>query len=374
MRVALLLVLASACGPGLASKDTKVAAGNDLAAALTDVAKMTALLRSGVVNGGLWFEDASCADKFTGGEVAAELRSEFARCLVGLKLKPSTRKDALGDVVVLTYPPGFELEARLVQNLDQPTALTWIGYASKREKDALPSISGEALEGLRVAGDRNGPVDAAVGDTFERSAISHDTPDPTSVDPAKKFAFSWLKICLDETGVIDDVDPFLNTSTEAEAAFVSAAKQWKFRPFTIGGQPMPVCAMTRLVYPPAASSEPEVLPMPPPPSRSKKRPRMLTSSKLIEARRIAGTKLIVPDDSTKMEIQRAGASRLEGTFRVCVDDTGVVESVLPIKSTGISTYDSLLIGHMRRWRYSPFKIDDEAVPVCTYVTFIYSQR
>lgn len=54
MRVAWLLVLASACGPGLAGKDTKVAAGNELAAAVNDVAKMTALLR----NGGLWFDDS----------------------------------------------------------------------------------------------------------------------------------------------------------------------------------------------------------------------------------------------------------------------------------------------------------------------------
>lgn len=374
MRVALWVLFLNACGPGLNAKATKSAARDALIAATTDVGKMTALLGKGVVNGGVWFEDASCASRFPEGEVPPTLRGEFARCLVGLRLEPSTRTDALGDVEVLTYGPGFELEARVAQNLDGPGALTWVGYASKRAKDALPSISSAALERLRITGDRNGPIDPAVGDTFEREAIPRGTPDPRNVDPATKFAFTWLKICLDETGDISEVDPFLTTSTEAEARFVAAAKQWTFRPFTIGGQPMPVCAMARLVYPAAAASEPEVLPMPPPLSRSKKRPRMLSNPRLIEGRRIAGATNIIPDDETKTAIQRAGAPTLQGTFRVCLDDTGVVESVLPLQSTGVSRYDTQLIAHMRAWRYSPYLVNDEPVPVCTYVTFIYSQR
>jgi hypothetical protein len=47
--------------------------------------------------------------------------------------------------------------------------------------------------------------------------------------------------------------------------------------------------------------------------------------------------------------------------------------VLPIQSTGVSRYDALLIAHMRIWRYSPYQVNDEPVPVCTYVTFIYKQ-
>ena len=190
MRVALLSVLL-ACGPGLRSKDTRSAASTALITASTDAGKMTALLGKAVVNGGLWFEDASCASQFSEGEVPPALRAEFARCLVGLQLKPSTRTDALGDVEVLTYGPGFELEARVQQNLRGPAALTWIGYASKRTKDALPSISGAALEGLRVAGDRNGPIDPAIGDTFEREAVPRDTlpilvstKDARNIDPA----------------------------------------------------------------------------------------------------------------------------------------------------------------------------------------------
>lgn len=371
MRAALLTFLI-ACAPGLKPKETKVAAQDTLVAAAGDAGKMAALVRRGVVNGGLWFEDATCS-KFTDGEVAAADRAEFARCLVGLHLTPSAREDALGDVVVMNYAPGFEVEVRLLQELGNPPALTWIGFAAKRNKDALPSISSDALEGLRIAGDRNGPVDPALGTTWEReSAPQDDTLGP--VDPANKFAMAWVKVCLDESGAITDVDPFVATSTAAEAGFVAAARTWKFRPFTLGGQAMPVCAMARMIYPPTAVAGREVLPMPPPPSRSKKRPRVLSTSRLIEGYRIAGNKQIVPMDHARNEMASAGLTSVRGTFRICLDDTGVPESVLPMRSTGITSYDQTILSEMRKWRYRPYQIDNETVPVCTAVTFIYKQN
>lgn len=73
-------------------------------------------------------------------------------------------------------------------------------------------------------------------------------------------------------------------------------------------------------------------------------------------------------------IRNRGIERLEGRFRVCIDDQGVVESVLPVKSTGVTAYDERLIAGMRAWRYSPFLVDDEPVPVCTHQVFIYHQN
>jgi hypothetical protein len=101
---------------------------------------------------------------------------------------------------------------------------------------------------------------------------------------------------------------------------------------------------------------------------------VLTSSKLIEGRRIAGSKAIVPDDDTKRLIQESGLTRITGSFRVCIDDTGVVESVFLLRSTGLARYDARIIGGIRQWKYSPYMVDDQPVPVCTVVTFIYSQR
>jgi hypothetical protein len=96
-------------------------------------------------------------------------------------------------------------------------------------------------------------------------------------------------------------------------------------------------------------------------------------AKLLEGKRIAGEKMVVPNDVTKSEISSLGLSRIQGTFRVCLDETGTVESVLPMRSTGFASYDARILATIRTWRYSPYMINDEPVPVCTAVTFIYTQ-
>lgn len=95
MRAALMLVTLLGCAPALTSKPVPRTASEVLGPATTDLGKMTALLHGAVVNGGLYFEDAACANQFTVGETEPALRDQFARCLVGLSLKPSARKDQL---------------------------------------------------------------------------------------------------------------------------------------------------------------------------------------------------------------------------------------------------------------------------------------
>jgi hypothetical protein len=94
----------------------------------------------------------------------------------------------------------------------------------------------------------------------------------------------------------------------------------------------------------------------------------------MERRRIAGEKLVVPDDDDKVRLQKRGIHRLDGTFRVCVDELCKVESVLPLRSTGLASYDRRILAAIQRWVYQPYLIDDDPVPVCTAVTFIYTQR
>ena len=45
-----------------------------------------------------------------------------------------------------------------------------------------------------------------------------------------------------------------------------------------------------------------------------------------------------------------------------------------LKSTGFGAYDSKIQSEMRSWRYRPYMMNGRAVPVCTAVTFIYSQH
>ena len=46
-----------------------------------------------------------------------------------------------------------------------------------------------------------------------------------------------------------------------------------------------------------------------------------------------------------------------------------------LKSTGFPAYDNKILSKMRgEWRYKPYMVNGKAVPVCTAVTFIYSQK
>lgn len=83
---------------------------------------------------------------------------------------------------------------------------------------------------------------------------------------------------------------------------------------------------------------------------------------------------MVPDDATKNAIFDAGRPRLIGSFKVCITANGTIESVTMLKSTGSMAYDRKLERGIYGWRYQPFMFDGEPTPVCTAVTFIYSQR
>jgi hypothetical protein len=96
---------------------------------------------------------------------------------------------------------------------------------------------------------------------------------------------------------------------------------------------------------------------------------------MLEASRIAGEKQIIPDDVTKTEIMRSGKDKVIGSFKLCLNVAGAITSVTMLKSTGFPAYDSKILGKMRgEWKYKPFAVNGRAVPVCTAVTFIYSQK
>lgn len=118
-----------------------------------------------------------------------------------------------------------------------------------------------------------------------------------------------------------------------------------------------------------------VAPPPPPPPPPPPSPAQNVAPTVLDSYRIAGDKYILPDDITKTEISRSGKDRVVGSLKLCVDITGKVSSVSQLKSTGYSAYDSKLQNTIRgTWRYKPYEVNGRAVPVCTAVTFIYSQN
>src|SRR4051812_5249749 len=116
-----LLVCVMACGPSVVRPDTREVARHALLDASGNPGAIEKLLGSSVMDAGLWFVDPSCATQFpVPSEITGDRLHAFARCLAGLHLEASTREDALGDVVIMTYAPGFEVEARVVQELAGP--------------------------------------------------------------------------------------------------------------------------------------------------------------------------------------------------------------------------------------------------------------
>jgi hypothetical protein len=102
--------------------------------------------------------------------------------------------------------------------------------------------------------------------------------------------------------------------------------------------------------------------------------RPIVPPNALEASRISGDKLIEPDDVTKTEIQRAGRDHLSGTFKLCLSSAGTIESVAILKPTGFAAYDRKIESTIAStWRYRPFLVDNKPTPVCTAVTFKYSQ-
>ena len=106
-------------------------------------------------------------------------------------------------------------------------------------------------------------------------------------------------------------------------------------------------------------------PPPAPPSEPKE-----ISDRELDARRVAGNRNILPSSRTQTRIQRDGRDAITAVIRMCLDPTGSVETLNVQRSSGYSDYDQRLLSEMRQWRYQL----NEAVPVCTTVTFNYRQR
>src|SRR4051812_4134631 len=114
---------------------------------------------------------------------------------------------------------------------------------------------------------------------------------------------------------------------------------------------------------------------PPPPPPPPPAPPQNVPPTLLEGSRIAGEKMIVPDDVTKTEIQRSGKDKIIASFKLCINLSGEVTGVNMLKSSGFPAYDQKIQGKMRgEWKYRPYAVNGKAVPVCTAVTFIYSQK
>jgi hypothetical protein len=327
------------------------------AVARHDAAAIASYMQVPFSYGGLWFADPDCARQFpTQTKVDQSHILAFATCLAALPLHTSHRRHQLNNIEVLEYAPGVEVELQFATR-DDHVSLTWLGYSGRRDaNDALPTITEAAFEALR-----EGPPTIGLDETTREKL----TAGAKALGIRAEYA--WLKICLDGTGAVTGVHAREITSSFAEHAFVAAAQAWHFRPFEIGGQAMPVCAMTRVAYP--GMTEPEVLPIELAPDEGD-----VARFAQGAVKRVSGEPQIIPNDDDKARMATARVAKVVGSFKVCFDAAGEVQRVAVLRSTGLDRYDAKILATVRGWRYRPVLRDDKPIDACTAVSFIYSQR
>jgi hypothetical protein len=237
--------------------------------------------------------------------------------------------------------------------------------------DTDPRAERDLDDRLRDLGQTNAPLPAPLRDAVKQRVLAAITDAPAIVDPPA---------------------PDARPAVEPDRS----ARSRRTRRWLLGGSVVGAAALAAVVFlapclerePVNQHSRPDVgigaphgrtaaggsvmrPPAPPPAPKSVAHtvaPQNVPPSAL-EAQRVAGDKMVMPDDGTKTAIAESGKEKVVGSWKLCVDEHGDIFSIHPLKSTGFPAYDVGIEIAMSQWRYQP-----QPVPVCTAVTFIYSQH
>jgi hypothetical protein len=123
-----------------------------------------------------------------------------------------------------------------------------------------------------------------------------------------------------------------------------------------GSPPPPARAITSADLTPSASGPPRI------------------SDVLLEQRRTAGDREIVPDGDVMDVMRNRGIGRVVGAFTYCVDETGHVTSVTTVKTTSVVPYDQKIEREIRDWAFAPVIVDGHATAACSAAAFSFIVR
>ena len=91
------------------------------------------------------------------------------------------------------------------------------------------------LQGLRISG--------------QTQVHAPDTVKTTMLRDGKERTAGTLKLCIATDGRISSVSVAVSTKYDAyDAKLVGAAREWRYKPYTVNGTPVPVCGMVTFVY------------------------------------------------------------------------------------------------------------------------------
>ena len=316
---------------------------------------------------GVNFATADCATKFPyDAKVAEADLPALLACLSALRL--------VRDGASLVGDPGYDIDP----TFDVGMLVGLEGSSNIREERAAKNLAATA----NVAPDAAG-----------KAAVAKKVVPFLAVE---------IYVCVSADGTVDKAAVNRINVPEAGAwsdAIIAKVKDAHYKPFVVKGTAVRGCTHQTHVYPaaqrkaglaqleelamPGGIEGGEVggveggvfggdnsLPPPPPPPP----PPTSVPPRLLEANRISGEKVIVPDDETKARIMESKKDRVIGSFKLCISVTGTVASITTLKSTGYPAYDGRIDREMRKWKYTPYLVNGTPQPVCTAITFIYAQK
>jgi TonB family protein len=108
----------------------------------------------------------------------------------------------------------------------------------------------------------------------------------------------------------------------------------------------------------------------PPPPPKPVAPRAVSEATL-DALRIAGDARPPLPASVKVDLMNKHERQVTAAVRLCLDTSGNPSTIDLQKSTGYPAADDTILRAMSGWRYRPYELGGEAVPVCTAVVFVY---
>jgi hypothetical protein len=114
--------------------------------------------------------------------------------------------------------------------------------------------------------------------------------------------------------------------------------------------------------------------LPTPAVEDEGKPPLTVAPDVVEHRRIAGSFRILPDEAMRIAMFKARKSRVVAMFTVCLSATGAITEIRQDRKSDLPDYDDKIQRVIREtWRYRPFEVNGKPAPICTAVTFIYSQ-
>ncbi|MBA3397900.1 MAG: hypothetical protein H0T89_35075 [Deltaproteobacteria bacterium] len=224
-RTASLLVVVLAAAPAAADDDADKYKAMDAARLAIvdaldkrDAAAFEPYVGDSLETSGLWFSTASCRTRFSTARVkiGKDLRA-LVDCFAPLGVKQSG--------LLVHYGPGVTMSVKL-DVTDGKAKLTKLSAFAG--DPAAPEIFGKIFESHRTAGNPIVPLDDAA-----RTELADF--------PRGVVAF---KACVDKAGRVNRHTLVeLDKRTALAKAIGKAVRTWKFKPFTIRGKPLAVCAV-----------------------------------------------------------------------------------------------------------------------------------